>query len=101
MCSIKATKARSHPLQLRQGLIWVWPEAGAEAAAEAAATPPTVATELEDPRYGQLPFPSLCDFILLLSTVIMTVLSMIADVPGSSNPAPVSHFTWQVLAHGV
>jgi hypothetical protein len=94
MCSIKATKARSHPLQLRQGLIWVWPEAGAEAAAEAAATPPTVATELEDPRYGQLPFPSLCDFILLLSTVI-------ADVPGSSNPAPVSDFTWQVLAHGV
>lgn len=52
MCSIMATAARAHPLQLRQGLIWVWPEAGPQAAAEAAATPATLAPELEDPRWG-------------------------------------------------
>ena len=51
MCSIKATKARAHPLQLRQGLVWVWPEAGPEAAAEAAATPAVVAPQLDDARW--------------------------------------------------
>lgn len=50
MCSIKATRAGAHPVHLRQGLIWVWPEGGTEAAAEAAATPAVVAPQLDDPR---------------------------------------------------
>jgi len=50
MCNIKATKAKAHPLQLRQGLIGVWPQAGPEAATEAAAAQPVVAPQLDDPR---------------------------------------------------
>lgn len=51
MCSLKATRARGHPVQLRQGLLWVWPEAGPDAATEAAATPAVVAPQLDDPSW--------------------------------------------------
>lgn len=41
-----------HDVQVQQGMLWIWPESGADAWLEAAATPPDTVPEMEDPSFA-------------------------------------------------
>ena len=41
-----------HDVQVRQGMLWIWPESGADAWLEASATPPDTVAEMEDPSFA-------------------------------------------------
>ena len=51
-CASSRSAIRSFPAQECQGLLWVWPEAGADAWLEASATPPVTVPELSDPAWA-------------------------------------------------
>ncbi|KAK9820505.1 hypothetical protein WJX72_011091 [[Myrmecia] bisecta] len=44
--------ASAFPVQVKQGLLWIWPESGADAWLEASAEPPVTFPEMEDPSWA-------------------------------------------------
>lgn len=49
--SSKKACATVYPSQVHQGMVWVWPDASEGAHERAAANPPPVAPELDDPDF--------------------------------------------------
>ncbi|EIE27337.1 hypothetical protein COCSUDRAFT_39040 [Coccomyxa subellipsoidea C-169] len=43
---------QTYPAQVQQGLLWIWPESGADAWLEASATSPDTVPEMVDPSYA-------------------------------------------------
>ncbi|BDA48006.1 Protein TIC 55, chloroplastic [Coccomyxa sp. Obi] len=46
------SRLETYPCQVQQGMLWIWPESGADAWLEAAATPPDTVPEMVDPSFA-------------------------------------------------
>lgn len=68
-------------LQVEQGLLWIWPESGADAWLEASAKPPVTTPEMADPAYAG----AKADFAFMENPASLQVMLVsgctVSDVP--------------------
>lgn len=51
ICKNDRAKARAFPVQVAQGLLWIWPESGPHAWLESAMKEPNLIAEVTDPNW--------------------------------------------------
>ena len=51
VCKADKAKARAFPVQVAQGMLWIWPESGPHAWLESAMQAPVLVPEAADPNW--------------------------------------------------
>jgi len=59
-CNSSRSRVASHPVQVQQGVLWLWGAGGSEEFVHSAAKSPAIAAEAEDPAWFAMCAPDLC-----------------------------------------